>query len=82
MIKSTGNPQEKAEYLLQPIGNALQTGFTRSFYKMLDIMKTHGNDSVKALADKIIQSGGLTVCHGNDKILVGLYFRWNCMLCQ
>ena len=58
-IRSQSDPQDKAVTLLKPIAVALETGYSPSFYKMLKIMKTHGNESVRALADKISQSDEL-----------------------
>ena len=58
-IHSETNPLEKAEILLHIIGASLEIGYSESFYKMLAIMRVYGNESVKALANKINQSSGL-----------------------
>ena len=59
-IFSISNARDKAVTLLKPISAALKTGYPSSFYDMLDIMKTHGNQSVRAFAEKITQSDALT----------------------
>jgi len=38
------------------VSSSLKTGFTVSFYKMLDIMRTHGNLATKELARDIKKS--------------------------
>ena len=60
LICSSNDAHHKAVTLLKPIATALETGYSPSFYKMLKIMKNYGNESVKALADRISQSDGLT----------------------
>ena len=55
-ISSSNDRHHKAVTLLNPIAAALETGYTPSFYKMLEIMKEYGNEPVKALADRIGQT--------------------------
>ena len=65
------DPQEKAEILLRIIGVALEIGYSKSFYKMLGIMRDYGNEFVKALANKISQSSGLKGSDfGNNYIML------------
>ena len=67
-IHSKTDPYEKARFLLKPIEAALKIGFTPSFYKMLGIMRKHGNESMRSLAQKISQSNELRGSEfGNDK---------------
>ena len=58
-ILSKTDSHKMAETLLRPIAAALEIGYLPSFYKMLRIMKKHGNESVRALADRISQSDEL-----------------------
>ena len=53
------DPSEQAKNLLKPIAAALKIGYLPSFYKMLKIMKTYGNEALRELADKISQSDGV-----------------------
>ena len=41
---------KKAQFILQKISASLQSGFSQSYYKLLNIMKSHGNNDVKQLA--------------------------------
>ena len=58
-ICSHNDPHDKAVTLLKFIAAAVNTGYSPSFYKMLKIMKTHGNEVMRTLADKISQSDEL-----------------------
>ena len=56
---SSKSDYERAEILLKRIFDELKTGHTQSFYRMLEIMKAHGSESLIELADKITQSDEL-----------------------
>ena len=43
----------KAQYVLPKVSSALTAGETGSFYKMLDIMKCHGNHDAQQLSTAI-----------------------------
>ena len=58
-ICSEKNPDERAKLLLQKIGAALKINHSPSFYSMLTIMREHGSESMKRLANKISQSSEL-----------------------
>ena len=53
------NPTDKADILLKPVATALKIGNPDPFYKMLAIMKEHGNETEKKFANKISHSSGL-----------------------
>ena len=44
---------QKARIVLPIVSSALKNGYTNSFYKMLKIMKNHGNDDTKQLCADI-----------------------------
>ena len=44
---------EKARIVLQIVSAALENGYTNSFYKILEIMKNHGNSDTKELSTDI-----------------------------
>ena len=43
----------KAEFVLQKVSSALETGVTRSFQKVLEIMRLHGNSAAQQLSTTI-----------------------------
>ena len=43
----------KASFVLPKVSSALETGETGSFYKILEIMKYHGNHAAQQLSDTI-----------------------------
>ena len=49
-LSSISTSTKKAQFVLQKISAALQSGFSQSYYKLLNIMKSHGNCDLKQLA--------------------------------
>jgi len=41
---------KKAQFVLQKISASLRCGLSQSFYKLISIMKSHGNSDLKQLA--------------------------------
>jgi len=52
-INSANTLRTKAQLVLSKISAALESGFTESFYKLLKIMKSYGNNDLKQLATLI-----------------------------
>ena len=55
-ISCEGNSIKRVETFLRKISSSLETGFTESLYRMLDVMMTHGNLATKELARNIKKS--------------------------
>jgi len=55
-ISCEKNPRKQSEIFLKKMSSSLKTGFTKSFYKMLDVMEIHGNLTTKELARDIKKS--------------------------
>ena len=49
-IDTKDTMEKKATFVLEKVQNALETGFTESFYKMLQIMKYYGSDATQSLS--------------------------------
>ena len=49
-LSSISTSTKKAQFVLQKISAALQSGFSQSYYKLLNIMKSYGNCDLKQLA--------------------------------
>ena len=58
------NPIEKIKKFLGKVSSSLNIGYTKSFYKMLDVMHTHGNAATTDLATNIMQLCGLNPVDG------------------
>ena len=50
---STTSHRAAMKMLLKPVSSSLETGYTTSFYKMLEIMQQHGNDATQHLSGEI-----------------------------
>ena len=55
-ISCESNSIKKVETFLKKISSSLETGFTESLYRMLDVMMTHGNLATRELARNIKKS--------------------------
>jgi len=51
---STTSHRTAMKMLLKPVSSSLETGYTTSFYKMLEIIQQHGNDAAQHLAGEIL----------------------------
>ena len=58
------NPIEKIKNFLGKVSSSLNTGYTKSFHKMLDVMNTHGNAATRDLARNIMLLCGLDPVDG------------------
>ena len=58
------NPIEKIKKFLGIVSSSLNTGYTESFHKMLDVMHTHGNEATRDLARNIMLRCGLNPVDG------------------
>jgi len=52
-ISAETNLHEKAEVFLRKVYSSLEIGHAKSFYKMLEVMASYGNEATKELARKI-----------------------------
>jgi len=48
-LSSISTSTKKAQFVLQKISASLQSGFSQSYYKLLNIIKSHGNCDLKQL---------------------------------
>ena len=55
---STTSHKAAMKMLLKPISSSLETGYTTSFYKILGIMRQHGNDAAQHLSGEILDEIG------------------------
>ena len=55
-ISAEVNPSRKVEILLRKVSSPLESGHTNSFYKMLKVMASYGNEATKDLARKVNES--------------------------
>ena len=55
---STTSHRAAMKMLLKPVSSSLETGYTTSFYKMLEIMQQHGNDAAQHLSGEILDEVG------------------------
>ena len=51
---STISHRAAMKMLLKPVSLSLETGYTTSFYKMLEIIQQHGNDAAQHLAGEML----------------------------
>jgi len=51
---STASHRAAMKMLLKPVSSSLETGYTTSFYKMLEIIQQHGIDAAQHLAGEIL----------------------------
>ena len=52
-ISAESNPIKKVEMLLRKVSSPLESGVTKSFYVMLEVMASYGNKATKELARMI-----------------------------
>jgi len=52
-ISAESNPNKKVEVLLRKVSSPLESGLTKSFYMMLEVMASYGNTATKELARKV-----------------------------
>ena len=67
---STKSHKAAVMMLLKPVSSSLETGYTTSFHKMLEIMQRHGNDDTQHLSGEILDKvTSPKVKKSNGKIL-------------
>ena len=70
---STTSHRAAMKMLLKPISSSLKTGYTTTFYKMLEIMQQHGNDAAQHLGGEMLDEVGPSEgkkLDGKDTIIV------------
>jgi len=73
-ISCESNSIKKIEIFLKKVSSSLKTGFTVSFYKMLDIMRIHGNLATKELARNIKKSIDDLKSHNGSYISTHIFY--------
>jgi len=72
---STTSHRAAMKMLLKPVSLTLETGYTTSFYKMLEIIQQHGNDAAQHLAGEVLaEVKSPEVEKSEAKKLEGKYF--------
>lgn len=73
-ISAETNPIKKVEILLRIISSALENGYTKSFYLMLQVMVCYGNTATKELAKTISHMLHGSVSDDDGKIIICLLY--------